>query len=329
MALPLPTLTFYRLPDGIPATSTISGLLNAVYNSLTSSTDYRGTALPSTHLWTWATASDGATTVAVYNTTVPTGSGLTTNFSILMGGTTASVAPTFATPDSYVVSGSHIGIVKNPGAYSNWISAAPMTTGIFSGFWRMAPASANNINTRIRSYVSEESIFIRVIVNATTQYWFHAGANVEPYTSYLSGSCATAEPDDRLLGMFTGYTAIASTVVSAGQFPSHTNTNGSIHAGVLVPNTNNFLATGNNSYHSWASIDGEKDLAGNWIVDTVSLYKVVATNYSKVGQSRSLFTLGKSLSAMNVIRSGSTDLYHTLLYNTGAASECLALKAAP
>ena len=91
----------------------------------------------------------------------------------------------------------------------------------------------------------------------------------------------------------------------------------------------NILAINPNTYHSWGSVDGEKDLAGNWVVDTVSFYKVVATNYSKIGQTRSLFTLGKSLSAMNVLRSGSTDLYHTLLYNTGAASECLALKAAP
>lgn len=329
MALPLPELTFYRLPDGIPATNTISGLLNAVYNSLTSSTDYRGTALPSTHLWTWETASDGATTVAVYNTATPAGSGLTTNFSILMAGTTASVTPTFASPDSYVVSGSHMGIIKNPGAYSGWTSANPMTTGIYSGIWRMAPASANITTTRIRSYVSQESIFVRVIVNGTTQYWFHAGAIVQPYTNYLSGSLATAESDDRLIGMFTTYTVIGSTVVSAGLFPQHVNTNGSAHAGIFVPNTNNFLPITKHTTEVWASIDGEKDLAGNWIVSTIGLYKSVAANYSRVGQARSLYNLGKSLSAMNVIRSGSTDLYHTLLYNTGAASECMALKAAP
>lgn len=326
MALPLPTLTFYRLPDGVVAAGTISGFLNAVYDSLTSSVDYRGTSLPSTHLWTWARAQSGSVTHAVYNTTVPTGSGLTTNFSIIMGGT-GSATLTFASPDSFVASGSHIGIVRNPGAYSDWTAARPMTSGQFSGYWRMSPVSTNNVNTRIRSYVSEESIFIRVILNATTQYWFHAGAIVEPYTSYLSGSLSTAEPDDRLIGMFTGYSVAGSDLVSNARFPTHVNTNGSIHAGILVPSTNNFLAISHTSADVWAGIDGEKDLAGNWVVDTVGLYKSVATNYSRVGQTRSLFTLGKSLSAMNVIRSGSTDLYHTLLWNTGAASECLALKA--
>lgn len=329
MSLPLPTLTFYRLPDGIPATGNISGFLDAVYNSLTSSVDYRGTSLPSSHLWTWAKATDGAVTNAVYNTATPAGSGLTTNFSIIMCGTTGSATPTMATPDTYVASASHMGIVKNPGSYSDWTAARPMTTGIFSGHWRMAPATANVTSARIRSYVSQESIFVKVQVTNTVQYWFHAGAIVHPYTSYLSGSLATAEPDDRLIGMFTGYTAIPSNVVSAGQFPSHTNTAGSIHAGVLIPNTNSLLAINRSTYNVWAATDGEKDLAGNWVMDAPGFYKSVATNFSRVGDTRSFFHLGKSLSAMSVIRSGSTDLYHTLLYNTGSASEATALKAAP
>ena len=326
MSLPLPTLTFYRLPDVTLSVGTIGGLLNAVYTSLNSATDYRGNALSSTHSWTWATSSAGGTTNAVYNTTVPTGSGLTTNFAIIMAGAGAG-SPIMASPDSFIASASHMGIVKSPGSYNDWTNANPMTTGIFSGYWRMAPVAANNVATKIRSYVSQESIFVNVIQNGTLQYWFHAGAIVEPYTNYLSGSLATAEPDDRLIGMFTGYSVAGSDLVSGGRYPTHVNSNGSIHAGAFVPSTNSFLGISNVTRNVWSGVDGEKDLAGNWVVDTVGLYKSAAANNSRVGQTRSLFTLGKSLSAMNVIRSGSTDLYHALLWNTGAASECLTLKA--
>lgn len=51
MGLPLPALTFVRLADVSPTGTAISDLLDAIYNALNVSVDYRATAIPSTHQW--------------------------------------------------------------------------------------------------------------------------------------------------------------------------------------------------------------------------------------------------------------------------------------
>lgn len=327
MALPLPALTFYRMPDARPVSGAIDSLLDAIYTTLTSSTDYRGNAISSSHSWSWGRSQVGGLTNAIYNTTVPTGSGLTTNFSIIIGGA-GTASPTMLTPDTFVASGSHVGIVRNPSTYNDWISSTPMTSGAFSGYWRMTPVGANSTSTVVRSFVSEESIFIQVIQNGTTQYWLHGGAILEPYTSCVSGGYATAESDDRLLGLFTSYTAITSDFTE-GTYPTYVNTNGSNHAGVFVPKTTGFGPIVRSNPGIWTTIDGEKDFSGNWIAKKISTYYLRTSVGTTLmcGYTRSFMWLGKSLSAMNVFRSGSTDLYHAVLYNTGAASVCAVLKA--
>ena len=174
------------MPDNSPTTASFNGLLTGIFNSLTGTIDYRGTTLPSTHLWTWATGAVGVTN-AVYNTAIPTGSGLTRNFSIILASSGAA-APTMATPDTFVANALHAGFNTNTGSYAGFTSAIPMTSGTFSGFWRANTTSLNVTGTVIRTYVSQEAIFVRLFLSTTVQSWLYIGAIYEPYDSYDSGS---------------------------------------------------------------------------------------------------------------------------------------------
>ena len=53
MAFPVPPLTFVRCADVSPAAANIAGFLDAIYSALSAVNDYRGTAKPATHAWTF------------------------------------------------------------------------------------------------------------------------------------------------------------------------------------------------------------------------------------------------------------------------------------
>lgn len=330
MSLPLPDLTFYRLPDANPAAANVQSLLDAIYNTLTCSVDYRGNAIPSTHTWTWAKAATNVgQTNAVYSTAVPTGSGITTQFAVLIGGTGSS-GITLYTPDIYVASATNVAIIRNPGAYLNWTGSNPMTTGDEIGLWKFSNTTANATTTVVRSYISQESVFVRVIQTGTTQYWFYAGAGITPYTSNADGTKFTAERDDRILCLYTSNTTgIASTFIADNTFNAHNGADAQNHVGCFMPFTYTQIVTTMNPWRNGlAATDGEKDLNGNWVLSEMPVAKLAAPFY-RIGLLRGVYGLGKNIvNASNTLRSGSTDLYHILSYNTASSSQSLTLKAA-
>lgn len=327
----LPDLTYYRLPDVYPAAATFSGLLTAIYTSLTSPVDYRGNTIPSTHLWTWATASVGVVN-AVYNTSIPSDSGVTRNFAIIFAAS-GTAAPTMATPDTFTANVVNVGINTDTGSYVSFTNAIPMTNGTFTGFWRAAPVSLNATGTLVRSYVSQESIFIKLTISTLAQTFLCAGAIYEPYVGYNSGSNLTAaQPDGRILGIISSGQSLSSAMLSANNVNSYTyhNTgNGQSHAGYLRPYFNTFSsATRQMTYTNIAS-GGERDLAGNWIFETLGMYDSRQITFFRIGNTRNLYALGMHEVNTTTIRSGSTDLYHQLSYDVSASSQTIALKAAP
>ena len=46
-----------------------------------------------------------------------------------------------ATPDANAINRLNLGMVKNPGAYTTWSAANPFTTGNFSGYGCVSPAT--------------------------------------------------------------------------------------------------------------------------------------------------------------------------------------------
>jgi len=335
MALPLTVPTFYRMPDASPSGATIADMLNAVYSTLTSSVDYRGTTIPSTHLWTWATGSTSGSISAIYNTAIPSGSTMTQNPTIIIAGFSGSATPTMSNAfngvESYDSSSLLIGLVKNGGAYNGWDSSSPMTTGSFTGYSRLGSSVYNSTSTIVRTYISQDLIFVRIIQDPITQYWAFAGAIIEPYTSYadsLSGIARSAETDDRIYGVNS------SGVTSLNNNFTVSNTSLLYWRGVaFLPTTSTVMSVSRKNIMNVSNTTMDVDFAGNYICQRISFLKwqgSAVIGNAAVGTLNGIYYSGVSRYNTTVVRDNSTDLLHILHVNTtGLDADVLALKAAP
>jgi hypothetical protein len=335
MALPLPTPTFYRKADVLVASASIDSFLDAIFTSLSSSVDYRGTAIPSTHTWTWARYQSSSVTQAVYNTAVPTGTPMTQNPCIMIAGVaaTGSLTPIMLTPDTFANNIPMIAMIKNPGAYLGWDNANPMTSGQFSGYSHLAGTGVNAFNARVRTFVSEDSIFFQFAVNNNTQFWAHAGAIIEPFTTYQNSSfnvMPACETDDRLYGIsVVGSTAALNAAFqsTAQTIYNHTNTLANNHFFIFQPNSFNILATLRRRIPTTSQYQTfeERDMAGNYVFHS---YQFIRTSFYTVGQSRGVYPFASNFANRTTIKDGNTDLYHILSYDLVGLSQSIVLKAA-
>lgn len=332
MAFPLPALTFARMADVSPSGALISDLLDAVFTSWSAATDYRGTALPSTHLWGVTRKRPTIVTEAVV-ALPPAGTPMGLNPALLVAGRIAN-AGTMAAPDASAASGIQVGINKNSGAYVDWSAASPMTSGQFFGYWRGAPTAANAIGTIVRSYISAESIFCQIITSAAVQSWFYVGAVASPYNNDATNN---AESDNRLYGMAVsgGTSSVASSWLStatAAAFLNHSTTASAHHCGVFQPGSANLYAGGRRSVWGTAAVaDSLNDSAGWYDGEAVEIAKSLGNNANsgnRLGVIRGLFLAG-SVQSGRYLRNGATDLYHYVSMNTGAAGDGMMLPAVP
>lgn len=336
MPLPLVTPTFYRMPDALVQTASVDSFLDAIYTSLNSSTDYRGTTIPNTHNWTWAKYQSGSVTEAVYSTSIPTSTSMTQNPRFLMVGVaaTGSLTPTMQAPDAFTNNVPMIGMVKNAGAFLAWDNINPMTSGQFTGYTHLAGTGVNAINTRIRTFVSEDSIFLQFIVNNNTQFWAHAGAIVEPFTSYQNSSfnsMPACETDDRIYGIFVvgSGAALASTFQStAPTIYNHGAGATNNHFFIFQPNSSNILTPIRRRVPTTTQYNTleERNMAGEYVFCS---YEFIRTSVYKVGQSRGVFPFANNFSNRMTIKNGSTDLYHILSQDLVGISQSIVLRAAP
>lgn len=330
MALPLTTPTFYRMPDASPAGTTIVDMLNAVYSTLTSSVDYRGTTIPSTHLWTWATGSTSGSISAIYNTAIPAGSTMTQNPTIIIAGFSGSASPTM-TIDAYASSSLLVGVNKNGTTYSNWTNASPMTTGSFTGYQLLGAPAANLTTTVVRTYISQDLIFFRIIQAATTQYWAFVGAIIEPHTSYtdsLSGVARSAETDDRIYGVDSvGSTALSSNFVTSNASLFYS------RGTAFLPTTSTLITVSRKNVFAAGGITGDIDFAGTFIYEKIRFLRWAGggvVGNAAIGSLNSIYYTTTSRYNRAIVRDGTTDLYHILLYDTTTINAAaIALKAAP
>lgn len=329
MAFPLATPTFYRMPGKFPASTGISDLIDAIHAGLNSATDYRGTSLPSTHLWTWTKA--GTPTATVYGSP-PSGTSMTMTPRLIWAGHTATTG-TMASPDTWLTSGLHGGIVKNAGAYNSWSAAAPFTSGQFSGYWRWAPTAANAVATEVRCYVSEETVFVQIIQAGTTQYWGYIGAIMSPFTN---DTTLDAEADNRLYGMIqqgaSGAVSASFLTNGSGTFLSCVDTNGTPHFGAFRPGAANWDWCGRSQVNQTTPAAAMLQArSGAYVAESpiqVCAYvSASAHTGSRIGFLRGIWTSPPVVSG-RWLRNGSTDLYHFVSVDTGAAGQGLLLKAA-
>jgi len=332
MAFPLPALTFARMADVSPAGVLISDLLDAVFTSWSAGTDYRGTALPSTHLWGVTRKRPTVVTEAVV-ALPPAGTPMGLNPAILVAGRIAN-AGTMAAPDTSVASALQVGINKNSGAYADWTAASPMTSGQFFGYWRGGPTAMNAVGTIVRSFISAESIFCQIITSGAVQSWFYVGAVASPYNNDATNN---AESDNRLYGMVVsgGTSSVSSSWLNsttAAAFLNHNITAGGHHCGVFQPGSTNLYPGGRRSLWGTAAVaDSLTDSAGWYDGEAVEIGKSLGSNANsgnRLGVIRGLFLAG-SVQSGRYLRNGSTDLYHYVSMNTGAAADGMMLPAVP
>lgn len=332
MSLPLPTQTFYRMPDASPAAATIAGLLDAIYASGASSTDYRGTSLASTHLWTWAKQ---AGTVAVY-VTPPSGTSMTKSPGIIFAGSSGAPTPTMASPDTFAASNLLLGIAHTRGAWNAWDAASPFTSGTFSGYAKAAGTTWNATTAVVRVYISQEQIFVQLIgTTVTQQAWMCAGAIVEPHFSNSESSGLDCETDDRLYGMWsTGATGTMSTswlqAVGTTHPFNHGTTNGNAHMYVFQPGTSSLYGCGRKTiFHTGSTTTEATTNGGGYVGDLLPICRSSGASVnsgSRLGVLRSVYPIGQMLSG-RTLRNGSTDLYHIVSCDTTSTSDALMLKA--
>lgn len=333
MAFPVPALTFIRCADVSPAGTTIQAFLDAIYTALSAANDYRGTAKPASHAWTFTQRQVASVTNAI-TCEPPAALGLISPVIIIGGRALAGTptTPTMITPDSSGNNICHIGINKNGGAYNSWDAALPMTSGQFSGYYRGVPLTLNAIATIIRCYVSQETIFIQCIGSAAVQSWMYAGGILQPYTN---DTTLASETDGRLYGMsVSGSTANVSAtwLATTTSMFSHNITGSSLHSAVFQPNTATVWSCGTRTVYSTGggTIPETQDSSGAYIGDIMDFGRNIGTNGAntgtRLGTLRGIYRAGNVISG-RWLRSGSTDLYHYVSTDTANVANALMLPA--
>jgi len=328
MPFPVPALTFVRCADVSPAAATIAGFLDAIYTALSAVNDYRGTAKPASHAWTFTQRQVSAVTNAI-TCEAPAALGLISPVVIIAGRATSGGV--MLAPDTAFNSLCLIGVNKNGGVYNSWDAALPMTSGQWSGYYRGVYSALNVTATIVRCYVSQETIFIQCIGSATVQGWMYAGGILQPYTNDTALACET---DGRLYGMtVSGGTSSVSTtwLTAASAMFSHQTSASTNHSAVFQPNTATMYACGTRTVYSsgGGAVAETQDGSGAYIGDIMDFGRNTANGQNagtRLGTLRGIYRAGNVQSG-RYLRSGATDLYHYVSVDTSNVGNALMLPA--
>lgn len=209
----LPALKWRQLAPVTLAGNNVNAALDALYTAGTAVTYADGSPrVPGTDsAWTWNRDTTnvlqvGATTAAYC--VPPTlgyapAAGTVIPQALIWAGSTntptATAQYTLTQVDSRTPGMLYVGQCKNPGAYFNWNSATPFTTGQFTGMATALVAFATATWNAVYMWESPEGIivqFARTSPQVNTS-WSGGGALLDP-----SGS-SVAETDGRLYGVFS------------------------------------------------------------------------------------------------------------------------------
>lgn len=334
MPLPLPALTFYRMADVFPAANTMAAYLDALFAACSATVDYRGTSLASTHRWTWARYQNAGTTEAVYASAAPAGTTMTQVPQLIWCGTAAGPTYTGASPDGNTPGANQcsVGINKNGGAYAGYTAALPFTSGQFFGYWRYAASAYNATTTRLRVFISQETVFVQSIQNtATNQAWCYVGAVGEPYTN---DTTVDAESDNRLYGICTsGAQNVGNSWYNqASNMFAWANFAGDFHCGVFTPGGSSRITIGKEKIGATGpSASTLQTASGAYVGDVMQMARDSSGGNTPNG-FRQCTLRGINYAGLVVsgryLRSGSTDLFHFVSQDTANPAPGIMLPAA-
>ena len=241
----LPTLTWRAFTPVTLSANTTVAILDAIFTNGTATVNYAdGTARPvpgtvGSTSWTWNRESPAGVTVSAYGTPPqPTAPDAMIPTTYIVAGASAlpGSGPTMATingltPDANAINRLNLGMVKNPGAYTNWNAANPFTSGNFSGYATVSPATTAITYVTLYMWECQEA-WVAMLFNAggTQGYIMAGGAFLDP----LSTVALNAESDGRCYSItttgatqFVGNTWISNLGGSVGPFRGTTAANGS------------------------------------------------------------------------------------------------------
>ena len=221
--MPLPSLNWRRLSPVAVAATNVNAMMDALFTAGTATTYADGSArTPGTgSAWTWSRDTTnalqaGATTAAYASPPLATA----LNQRIIWAGsinapTALPVLNAGGVSDTSAANVVYCSVAKNTGAYNNWNSSTPFTSGQFLGFARSSVAVATAAWTSMSMWESQEAVAVqwtRVAPNITTSINI-CGAFMDP------GATANGESDGRIYGITTtgsnNYTAASGIWSSA------------------------------------------------------------------------------------------------------------------
>ena len=337
--MPLPALNWRRLAPVTLAANTVNDMLGAVYTAGTAVTYADGsTRTPGVNCaWTWAQDTTNAlqpgATTAVWGTP-PTSfpgpgvanPGTVIPQTVIWAGSTAiptnTLQYTSTTSDARLANIVYVGQCKNPGAYANWNSATPFTTGQFTGFATAAPLPSAAVWGQMQMYESQEAVvvqFWRAAANVQTSSSI-AGAFVDPNSSSL----LVSETDGRLYGLsssgsnnYNSSTFLSATSVALF-YEANVSTNSRF--GVFSPGT----ATTNGVRRFGSFTPGTTTVSLNSDIPLLPCY-AASTSTFVVPKFREIFIVRDLLSAQR-IQVGGVDAAYVLGANwQTTAADALAL----
>lgn len=204
----LPTLTWRAFSAVTLSANTLAAIMDAIYTNGQAATYADGSARPApgtagSTSWTWAREQVTGTTVSAYGTPPPPASGsvIPTQYIVAGASTLPGSGPTMATIngtaniDANAPNRLSIGMVKNPGAYTNWNAGNPFTSGTFSGYVNAIPVTTNYTYVTLRMWECQEGYMCQLFTaGGAASFPFGGGALVDP----LSTNPADAESDGRI-----------------------------------------------------------------------------------------------------------------------------------
>ena len=241
----LPTLTWRAFTPVTLSANTTVAILDAIYSNGTATVNYAdGTARPApgtvgSTSWTWARESPAGVTVSAYGSPPqPAGPDamIPTTYIVAGASSLPGSGPTMATangvtPDANAINRLNLGMVKNPGAYTNWNATNPFTSGSFSGYGCVSPATTSITYVTLYMWECQEA-WIAVLANAGgTQTYVMAGG---AFLNTLAPGAGDSESDGRVysfsttgITQFVGNNWISSIGGNTGPWRGTTAANGS------------------------------------------------------------------------------------------------------
>ena len=315
----LPALEWRKLPIVTTAvTSSTSDFLNIIYNMLTGSTYFDGSArtIGSGSAWSGSKAFvTGSNTEAIL-CYPPLRTSLSQSVLIVGKNTTGTVSggtPTMATTEG-ALSTDQLGmaISKNSGDFTNWTGSRPMgPSSSFSGYIRPITGLSTLSTLKITIYESKEAIALDIGNGATNPIYnlvSMCGALIDPQQTVTS---TEAELDNRIYGLLRSNQVSTTGVESnfyntLGTFLDHSGTAANCKSMYFVPQQS-----------SLKTIFSIKFLTGNQFVSLTSIssklvklpiyYTNDSSPYSFVGTLRDIYAIRDSSNNL-VFRDGSSNI---------------------